>query len=57
MDKQVENEMETGILQGLKGYIYIYIHIYIYLSIYPSMSYSLNSLKGGNIGDYLKFRV
>ena len=40
MEKKMENEMETGIigqLIGIRGY----------------MSHSLNSLKGGYIGDYI----
>ena len=33
--------------------IYIYIFIFIFIFIYIYMSYSLNSLKGGYIGDYI----
>ena len=40
MEKKMENEMETA------------IYIYIYIGLYKDyMGYSLNSLKGGYIGD------
>ena len=47
MDKQMDNEMDTG---GLQGYAFICVHIYIYTFIYSIGSRTIGCLFQGNGG-------